>query len=187
MILVSEGVVEFKVDSSDEKRNESLPNRSSPHVEAIIRAAHEELRRLAEQRAEIIKRMGTIKKTIVGLCNLFGDGELSDDLRELVIGENPVRKLGLTQVCRTVLKEAGCPLTAREVCQQIQQRTLSRLPCSTNLLATVGTVLNRLVQYGEARVVPRSKGPRAWLWVSKSGDGTTHPLDSAERCVAQNH
>jgi hypothetical protein len=171
--------MEFEIARSDEDRSGSLANRGAPDVEVIVKAAHDEVRRLIQQRSEITKRIGTIKQTIVGLCDLFGDDELSDDLHELMNGKATVRRPGITQACRRVLMDAGCPLTARNVCEQIQQRTMLDLPCSKNLVAEVTTVLNRLAQYGEARTVPRDHGPRAWVWVSGVEDGTFHPVDSA--------
>ena len=39
------------------------------HVQEVIRQAHEELRQLLHQRAEIMKRIGTVKQTISGLAN----------------------------------------------------------------------------------------------------------------------
>jgi hypothetical protein len=163
--------------SSDEDNHGSLANRDVPDVRVIVKVADGELRRLIQQRAKITKRIGTIKQTIVGLCNLFGNNELSKDLRELVNGKVGVRRRGITQACRKVLMDAGCPLTARNVCEQIQQR--ADLPCSKNLVGAVTTVLSRLEQYGEARSVPRDSGARAWVWVSGVEDGSFHPVDSA--------
>jgi hypothetical protein len=37
-------------------------------------------------------------------------------------------------------------------------------------LASVTTVLNRLVEYGEARTVVRENGRRAWEWVADPAD-----------------
>ena len=54
------------------------------HVQEVVRQAHEELRQLLRQRAEVMKRIGTVKQTIAGLANLFGDAVLSDELLELV-------------------------------------------------------------------------------------------------------
>jgi len=169
--------MEFEIASSDGDSHGSLANRDVPDVRVIVKVAHGEMRRLIRQRAEITKRIGTIKQTIVGLCNLFGDGELSEDLRQLVNAKAGVRRRGITQACRKVLMDAGCPLTARNVCEQIQQR--NGLLCSKNLVGTVITVLTRLEKYGEARTVPRDSGPRAWLWVSGVEDGSFHPVDSA--------
>src|SRR6201993_4711050 len=50
------------------------------HVQEVIRQAHGELRQLLLQRSEIMKRIGTVKQTISGLANLFGDGVLNDEL-----------------------------------------------------------------------------------------------------------
>jgi hypothetical protein len=169
--------MEFEIASSDGDGHGSLANRDVPDVRVIVKVALGELRRLIRQRAEITKRIGTIKQTIAGLCNLFGNDELSEDSRELVNGKVGVRRRGITQMCRKVLMDAGCPLTVRNVCEQIQQRTDP--PCSKNLVGVVTTILSRLEKYGEARTVLRDSGPRAWVWVSGVENGSFHPADSA--------
>jgi hypothetical protein len=63
--------------------------------------------------------------------------------------------------------EAGRPLAVREVCEQIQQRLPAVLLRHKDPLASVTTVLNRLVEYGEAQSVVRENGRRAWQWVSE--------------------
>jgi hypothetical protein len=136
------------------------------HVQEVVKAAHEELRQLMRQRAEVMKRIGTVKQTIVGLANLFGDDVLSDELLELVDRKSGGRQPGFTKACRMVLMEADKPLGAREVCDQIQQRMPPILVRHKDPLASVTTVLNRLVEYGEARTVLRENGRRAWQWVS---------------------
>jgi hypothetical protein len=171
--------MEFEIASSDGDNPGSLANRDAPDVQVIVKVARGELRRLMQQRFEITKRIGTIKQTIVGLCNLYGDDELSEDLRELVNGKIGVRRRGITQACRKVLMDAGCPLTVRNVCEQIQQRTMVDVPCSKNLVPAVTTVLSRLAQYGEARLVSGDNGPRAWVWVSGVEDGSFHSANSA--------
>jgi chorismate mutase len=177
--------MEFGFDGSDEDRNRSLSNRSVADVQVVVKVAHKELRRLLEERAEIMKRIGSIKQTIAGLCHLFGEAELSSDIRELVNGKAGVRRQGITQACRRALMDADCPVTAREVCEQIQRRIMPGLPCSKNQVASVTTVLSRLVQYGEARTVARDNGPRAWLWVSDAGDGSPDPGSSAVHLASQ--
>jgi len=144
----------------------SLPGSGDPHVQEVIRAAHEELRQLMRQRAEIMKRIGTVKQTIVGLANLFGDEVLNDDLLELVDRKGSGRQPGFTKACRMVLMESDRPLGAREVCEQIQRRLPPVLLRHKDPLASVTTVLNRLVEYGEARAVVRDNGRRAWQWVA---------------------
>ena len=57
---------------------------SNAHVQEVVKAAAEDLRQLIRQRADIVKRIGTIKQTIVGLANIFGDDWLDEELLELV-------------------------------------------------------------------------------------------------------
>jgi hypothetical protein len=142
------------------------------HVQEVLKSAHEELRSLLKQRAEIMKRIGTVKQTIVGLANMFGDEVLSDELLELVDRKSNGRQPGFTKACRMVLMEAGRALGAREVCDHIQQKAPPVLMRHKDPLASVTTVLNRLVDYGEARTVLKENGRRAWEWVSDPGNGT---------------
>jgi hypothetical protein len=145
----------------------SLLKNSDPHVHEVVKTAHEELRQLMKQRAEIMKRIGTLKQTISGLANLFGDEILGEDLMELVDRKTVGRQPGFTKACRLVLMEADAPLSVREVCDRIQQRMPAVLLRHKDPLASVTTVLNRLVEYGEAQSVPRPNGRRAWKWVSE--------------------
>jgi hypothetical protein len=145
----------------------NLPVCNDAHVQEVVRAAHEELRQLMRQRAEVMKRIGTVKQTIVGLANLFGDEVLNDELLELVDRKSGGRQPGFTKACRMVLMEAERPLGAREVCEQIQRKVPPILLRHKDPLASVTTVLNRLVEYGEARAVVRENGRRAWQWVAE--------------------
>ncbi len=150
--------------------NRNLSGGTDPHVQEVVRAAHEELRQLMRQRADVMKRIGTVKQTIVGLANLFGDAVLSEELLELVDRKTGGRQPGFTKACRMVLMESHCPLGARDVCERIQQRIPPVLLRHKDPLASVTTVLNRLVEYGEARTVLRDNGRRAWEWVADPAD-----------------
>lgn len=141
-----------------------------PHVQQVVKAAHEELRQLMRQRSDIMKRIGTVKQTIIGLANLFGDEMLNDELLELVDRKSSGRQPGFTKACRMALMEVDRPLGAREVCELIQQKSPSILARHKDPLASVTTVLNRLVDYGEARTVVRENGRRAWQWVAEAGE-----------------
>jgi hypothetical protein len=146
--------------------NKVMPGNNDPHVLEVVRQAHEELRQLMRQRADVMKRIGTVKQTIVGLANLFGDDVLNEELLELVDRKTNGRQPGFTKACRMVLMEANCPLGAREVCELIQQKIPPILSRHKDPLASVTTVLNRLVEYGEARTIVKENGRRAWQWVS---------------------
>jgi hypothetical protein len=148
------------------------------HVQEVIRQAHGELRQLMQQRAEIMKRIGTVKQTISGLANLFGDGLLSEELMELVDRKSSGRQPGFTKACRMILMEAGRAMNARDICDYFQQKLPAMLARHKDPMASVTTVLNRLVEYGEAQAVT-SNGRRAWLWVAEvPGEAPARHRDS---------
>ncbi|HTR64220.1 MAG TPA: hypothetical protein VMH85_00510 [Terriglobales bacterium] len=149
--------------------NSNFLRSGDPHVQQVVRAAHEELQQLLRQRAEIMKRIGTVKQTIAGLANLFGDSVLNEELMELMDRKSAGRQPGFTKACRMVLMEANQPLGAREVCDRIRRRIPAILVRHKDPLASVTTVLNRLVDYGEARAVIPQSGRRAWEWVADAG------------------
>ena len=137
-------------------------------AQQVVKAAHEELLQLMQQRAEIMKRIGTVKQTIVGLANLFGDDILSDELLELIDRKPNGRQPGFTKACRAVLLESRRPMGARDVCAELERRTPTMLSRHKDPLASVTTVLNRLVDYGEARSLTNERGRRVWEWVSEA-------------------
>jgi|SRR5579859_537234 len=136
-------------------------------AECVIRQAHDELRRLLEQRTEIMKRIGSAKKTISGLCALLGNDVASEEVLQLLGGPMRGRQAGFTQACRTILMEADGALTAQEVRERVLAGDPTLLSRHKDLLASITTVLNRLVNYGEAVKVPNAHG-RAWRWSSEA-------------------
>lgn len=135
-------------------------------AQQVVKAAHEELLQLLRQRAEIMKRIGTVKQTVAGLANLFGEQVLGDELLELIDRKPNGRQPGFTKACRSVLMEVKRPLGAREVCVELERYAPAILARHKDPLASVTTVLNRLVDYGEARSLCNDRGRRVWEWVS---------------------
>jgi hypothetical protein len=153
----------------------TMVNPGNGHVEEVVRQAHEELRQLMQQRAEVMRRIGTIKQTIAGLANLFGDAVLSDDLLELIDRKSSGRQPGFTKACRMVLMDANSAISARDVCQRIQQKCPAILARHKDPMASVTTVLNRLVAYGEAQAVSLDNGRRAWQWTADASSEAGKP------------
>jgi hypothetical protein len=139
-------------------------------VEQVVGRLRQELDSLLEQRAAIIKKLGIVKRTILGLANLFGDDVIGEELLELVGDRPSSRQPGLTKACRTVLMESGRPLLTQEVCHEIERRNPALLTHQKHPLASVSTVLNRLAIYGEARLLANNRGRRAWQWVTNNSD-----------------
>jgi hypothetical protein len=159
----------------------TIANPGNGHVEEVVRQAHEELRQLLHQRADVMRRIGTIKQTIAGLANLFGDEVLSDELLELVDRKSSGRQPGFTKACRMILMDANRSLSARDVCDRIQEKAPAMLARHKDPMASVTTVLNRLVAYGEAKAVALDNGRRAWQWVADSRSELTPALAAPAR------
>lgn len=135
-------------------------------VEEVIVKAHRELLALLQERARVVERIGTVKQTIAGLANVFGEDLLSDELLALIDRKRGVRHSGLTRTCRATLMESETPLTPQNICHEIRRRQPSLLAHHKSPLASITTIMNRLVQYGEARVVTTPSGRRAWQWAT---------------------
>ena len=82
------------------------------HVEKVIEEVQQRLNTLVNQRAAIVRKISTIRQTIVGLTSLLGEGLLGEELSSVL---GPRRK-GLTEACRLVLMNSSRPLGAWEVC-----------------------------------------------------------------------
>src|SRR3954453_2108542 len=145
--------------------SKNLPGSNDPHVQQVVKAAHDELRQLMRQRAEVMKRIGTVKQTIVGLANLFGDDVLNEELMELVDRKSNGRQPGFTKACRMILMESDRAMNSRDICDYFQEKLPDLLARHKDPMASVTTVLNRLVEYGEAEAVV-ANGRRAWRWVA---------------------
>jgi hypothetical protein len=143
------------------------------HVQEVVRQAHDELRQLLQQRSEIMKRIGTVKQTISGLANLFGEAVLNEELMELVDRKTSGRQPGFTKACRMILMESGRAMSSRDICDYFQEKLPALLARHKDPTASVTTVLNRLVEYGEAEAV-MVNGRRAWKWVADSAANSNH-------------
>jgi hypothetical protein len=137
------------------------------HAQVVIRQAERELRQLIEERAKVTKRIGSLKHTIAGLVELFGDSILDTAVLSLLDRKGRFRQPGITPACRTILMEAGRPMSARDVRDEIQRTTPGLLAHHKDPMPTIYTILKRLVDYGEATGLPRGRGRRSWLWAAE--------------------
>jgi hypothetical protein len=136
------------------------------HAKEVVRSAQEQLSELLRQKAELMKRIGTIKQTLAGLANMFGDGVLDNELVGFLGRGTPSRQPGFTRACRVILMEARLPLSLQEVRGELQRRFPELLSRHKDPKASIATVLNRLVQYAEARCYHDENGRRVWQWAS---------------------
>jgi hypothetical protein len=146
------------------------------HVQEVIRSAERRLIALLQQRADLMKRIGSIKQTLVGLANMFGDSLLSESLLT-ILDRKTSRQPGFTRACRAVLMESPTPLGVRQMCEQLRRQFPGLLDRHKDPVASVTTVLSRLVTYDEARSFLKD-GSRVWEWVAGHDDSNVVGMPS---------
>ncbi len=167
--------------------SEDLQTKLDKHAQEVVRSAECELAALLQQRADLMKRIGTIKQTLAGLADMFGDSLLSETALILLDRKN-VRQSGFTKACRSVLMESSAPLSAREVCEHLRRRFPGTLEHHKKPFASVTTVLTRLVEYDEARTFIGTEGQRVWEWVAENRSATEFlPVKATQRFASDSH
>jgi hypothetical protein len=157
---------------------------SNGHVQEVIRSAQHELNHLLRQRAETMKRIGTVKQTLVYLAKIFGDDVLTPEVLRLIGRAKPCKQPGFTRGCRAVLMEAGMPLEARQGVLELQRKFPELVERQKNPLASVTTVFNRLVASAEVRSFSNARGRRVWEWITDPSAAEVAPLSSADDLTA---
>jgi hypothetical protein len=142
-------------------------DRDNLHVRIVIQQAEIELVQLIQERAKLANRIGRVKQTINGLADLFGDGILDAALLDLLDRKSDSARPGITPACRTILMQAARPMSARDVFDEIQRTAPALLSHHKDPIATIHTILGRLVYYGEATTLSEGSGKRAWLWATE--------------------
>ena len=139
------------------------------HAREVIEAAGARLKALIAQRLELTREIETAKRTINALAAMFGKELLSGELL-LLVGKHPIaRARGLTAACREILLESGKPLRATEVADRIPELLRNH----KEPVASVTTILNRLVEYGEV-ATETIDGRRMWASVARDVAETSH-------------
>jgi hypothetical protein len=121
----------------------------SADYRTALSTAIKEYEALGQQRRDIDVRLAQLAHTIGTLNRLLG----------LV----PTVPIGLTDACRLALRGAGLPLTPLEVRDRLQSIGVD-LSAYTNELSAIHTILKRLNEAGEVRIVAKSAGKAAFVW-----------------------
>jgi hypothetical protein len=113
-----------------------------------LAAAIREYEDLGAKRRDVDQRLAHLAQTIGTLSRL--------------LGITPTVPLGLTDACRLVLR-GGLPMTPVEIRDRLVGIGVDLTVYSSELSA-IHTVLKRLNEAGEIRLIPRPSGKHAYLW-----------------------
>jgi len=123
---------------------------TSEDYRAALSSAIKEYESLGEQRREIDKRLAQLAQTIGTLSKL--------------IGLTPTVPMGLTDAVRLALR-GGVPMSPMEVRERLLAIGVD-LSIYSSDLAVIHTVLKRLNEAGEIRLIPRANGKHQFLWAA---------------------
>jgi hypothetical protein len=115
---------------------------------AALEAAAKEYEQLGEERRRIDERLTQLAQTIGTLSRL--------------IGLTPTVPLSITDAVRLAVR-AGVPMTPPEVRDRLLAIGFD-LSSYANELAVIHTVLKRLNEAGEVRIIPKAGGKHQYLW-----------------------
>ena len=121
---------------------------TTENYRSALDAAIKEYETIGAQRFELDKRLAHLAQTIGTLSRL--------------LGITPTVPMGLTDACRLVLR-GGLPMTPVEVRDRLHGIGVD-LTIYTSELSAIHTVLKRLNEAGEIRLVPKPSGKHAYLW-----------------------
>ncbi len=127
-----------------------------------LQARKRELAGLLRQRQAIDQKMAQLQPIInhlEGLCRELGDRAARENAAKVEL------TTGLTELARVTLEEAYVPLSASELKQRMEVKGFDFSKYS-NPLASIHTVLQRLVKSGKVKVVPQKAGKKAYQWIT---------------------
>lgn len=134
-------------------------------LEPVLGQLQNQLRVLKLERTAILKRIGMVKKIVVGLADLFGFDVINEEL-QVLLSPQSARCLrtrpGITDLCRRLLRDASEPLTVRQILGRLQERSPVELARQKNPENSLRVILRRLVDYGQAEELLTEGGLRAW-------------------------
>lgn len=117
-------------------------------------------------------RITRLKHIILHLSSLCGDEEYRKAREQFF------KEPRFTEACREILYVAGKPLTPIEVRDELEA-TVFDLAGQANPLASIHTILKRLVKSGDAKAIETASGKTAYAWNSPRPLNISPPFPSS--------
>jgi len=149
-----------------EEPNPSNRPAAEKHVQQVLESAQKQLHDLHKQRNEVTRRIVTVKRMLISLAEMFGESEFCDELLQNVGLKRAGKQRGLTSTCRKILMESSIPISTRKLQEEVGKIDPDLLTAHKDPQASLITILNRLVRYGEIEPLLGENGRREWKWIS---------------------
>jgi hypothetical protein len=127
-----------------------------------LQTKKQELAKVLRQRQEIDHKIAQLQPLIShleGLCKELGDRAAKEAATKVEL------TTGMTELARVILEEAFLPLSTNELKQRMEGKGFD-FSKYTSPLATLHTVLNRLVKSGKVKVVLQKGGKKSYQWIT---------------------
>ena len=127
-----------------------------------LQTKKQELARLLRHRQEIDHKIAQLQPLIShlnGLCRELGDRPAKEAAAKVE------STTGLTELARTTLEEAALPISASDLKTRMEAKGFDFSKYASPL-ATLHTVLNRLVKSGKVKMVPQKGGKKSYQWIT---------------------
>ena len=144
--------------------------------------AKQDLAHCLVKRQMIDHKVARLQAVISDLENLCAELDQKDFEKRVDRVIKADLTVGITESARVILKEKFFPMTASELKESIEARK-HNLSTYSNPLAVIHTVLKRLVQSGEVRMVPLAKGKKAYQWISSTDKALSELQKSSQPAV----
>jgi hypothetical protein len=122
---------------------------TEPNYKTALEAAIREYESLGDKRRAIDQRLDQLAQTIGTLSRL--------------LGYTPTQPLGLTEACRLVYRNAGLPMSPTDVRDRLRAIGVD-LSVYSNEMAAIHTVIKRLNEGGELRLLAGSPRKHLYTW-----------------------
>lgn len=156
---------------------------SNDYHRALYKAKQDLAHDLVERQKldETIARRQAVISDLQNLCAALDQKNFERRVEKVIKAD---LKVGITESTRVILQENFFPMTVGELKERIEARKL-QLARYSNPLAVIHTILKRLVQSGNVRVVPQPGGKKkSYQWVS-TADKLLSELQQSSESTAQ--
>ena len=146
--------------------------------------AKQDLARHLVRRQKLDQKIARLHAVVTNLQNLCADMDQKSFEKQIDRVVKKDLKVGITQSARVILQETFFPMTPGDLLKSVEARKYN-LARYANPLAVIHTLLKRLVQSGEVRVVPLAGGRKAYQWVSTADRALSELQNSNQPAVQE--